>query len=101
MKFHRYRSHLGLVVLALPMALVAGAADASRPVPRTVVACVTQGVLTDGRYTYRLRSPARSRPVDLSAFEGMTLRVRGNLLPGDVLIMKSIEIIADTCTLPR
>lgn len=85
------------------MALFAGTADASRPVPRTIEACVTQGVLTGRRYTYKVYVPTKTemRPLDLGAFEGMTLRVRGNLLPGDILMMKSIEVVADTCALAR
>lgn len=93
----------GPALVMLSSMLLAGAAAASRPVPRTIEACVTNGVLTGSRYTYEVHVPTstQSRPLDLGAFEGMTLRVRGNLLPGDILMMKSIEIIADTCVMPR
>jgi hypothetical protein len=79
------------------------AAVASRPVPRTIEACVANGVLAGAHYTYKLYVPTRTqaRLLDLAAFEGMTLRVRGDLLPGDLLMVKSIEVIAETCTLPQ
>jgi hypothetical protein len=84
------------------LALLTGSAAASEPAPRTIDACVIGGVFTGPRYVYRVHVNARTgwRPVDLAAFEGMTLRIRGFLLPGDNLTVRSIEIIAETCTQP-
>lgn len=80
-------------------ALAAGPAAASEPVPRTIQACVVGGVFTGSRYVYRVHVLAggERRAVDLAAFEGMTLRIKGFLLPGDHFTLRSLEIVADTC----
>ena len=52
---------------------------ASRPVPKMITGCVTEGVLhsSDG-YMIRVRE------LNLGPFEGERIQVRGYLLPGDV-----------------
>jgi hypothetical protein len=79
--------------------LSVGAAFGSSPVPRTIEACVTRGVLTGSKYIYKVFVLANMerRPLDLKAFEGLMLRVQGNLLPGDNLYVMSIEVIAEKC----
>jgi len=81
------------------LALAAGPAAASQPVPRTITACVVGGAFTGSRYVYRVHvlAAGERRPVDLAPFEGMTLRIKGYLLPGDHLTLRSLEIVADTC----
>lgn len=81
------------------LALVGAPAAASEPVPRTIQACVVGGVFTGSRYVYRVHVLAggERRPVDLAAFEGMTLRIKGFLLPGDHFTLRSLEVVADTC----
>lgn len=85
------------------LALSGGAAAASEPVPRTIEACVIGGVLRGPQYTYRVHvvAPGGWRKFDLEAFEGMTLRVRGVLLPGDNFLLRTLEIVAQTCHLSR
>jgi len=81
------------------LAFVGVPAAASEPVPRTIEACVVGGVFTGSRYVYRVHVLAggERRPVDLAAFEGMTLRIKGFLLPGDHFTLRSLEIVAETC----
>lgn len=81
------------------LALSGGAAAASEPVPRTIEACVIGGVFRGPQYAYRIQVVARGewRRPDLSAFEGMTLRIRGFLLPGDRFTLRALEIVSDTC----
>lgn len=88
----------GLLAL-LVAAGVPGIALASRPVPKVVTACVVGGKFTRGPYTYQVRrhSAVGIVDVDLSAYEGKRIRVRGSLLPGDRLIAKSIEIVPGKC----
>ena len=61
---------------------------ASRPVARVLHGRVTAGVFTtvDG-YVIRPRNGVGGRSVDLGRFEGRCLTLRGQLLPGDVLIL--------------
>lgn len=94
------RRSLALAFAAL--ALSAGGAAASEPVPRTIDACVIGGVLRGPQYAYRVHVAAQGgwRALDLGAFEGMTLRVRGVLLPGDNFLLRTLEIVTQTCHLP-
>ena len=94
------RRPLALALCAL--ALSAGAAAASEPVPRTIEACVIGGVFRGPQYTYRVHvaAPGGWRQLDLAAFEGMTLRMRGYLLPGDNFTLRTLEIVAETCLRP-
>ena len=91
---------LALALCAL--AFSAGAAAASEPIPRTIEACVIGGAFRGPQYTYRVHvaAPGGWRQFDLSAFEGMTLRMRGYLLPGDNFLLRTLEIAAQTCHLP-
>ncbi|MCW5770445.1 MAG: hypothetical protein KIT16_02325 [Rhodospirillaceae bacterium] len=84
---------------ALLAAALAPPVLASMPVPRTVVACVIGGEFKGPQYTYRVHVLAggQHRPVDLRAYEGMTLRIKGYLLPGDHLTLRSLEIVSETC----
>lgn len=85
----------GLIVAAA----AASPAFASDPVPREVTGCVNGATLKADGYIYSVRVvvAGRWRDVDLTAFEGMTIRVGGALLPGDVLHMQRLEIIAPDC----
>ncbi len=70
-------------------ALVVLPALASQPVPRVMVGCVTDGafISSDGYHIQPHRSGGTA--VDLSRYEGRRLRIKGNLLPGDVLILNA------------
>lgn len=73
-----------LVSAAMAMAaLAAPPAQASRPVPRTITGCVTNGVLTsdDG---YRISPMQKNhQPMPLAAYNGKRISAAGELLPGD------------------
>ena len=56
MQFDRY----GAIVIAICIMFFANAATASKPVPRTIEACVISGVLTGPRYTYKVYMPTRA-----------------------------------------
>jgi hypothetical protein len=63
-------------------------AVASKPVPRTIVGCVTNGsfVSSDG---YEIHpTTANGQAVDLRPFEGRQVTISGDLLPGDAFIVK-------------
>ena len=92
------------LVLAALLVLIVDAHAAppvptSEPVPREVTGCVSDGALKADGYVYSVRvvGANRWRNVDLTAFEGMTIRVGGALLPGDVLNMQRLEVVATDC----
>jgi hypothetical protein len=76
-------------------------ARASKPVPATIVGCVFGGTFTssDG-YEIRPRS-ADGKAVDLRPFEGHTVTISGDLLPGDAFIIKKKPRDSGPCTMMR
>lgn len=76
-------------------------AAASKPVPKTIIGCVFNGgfVSSDG-YDIRPRYPD-GREVDLQPFEGHTLTISGDLLPGDAFIVKTAPRDSGPCTMMR
>lgn len=82
-----------LLAVALAGALCAaaiGPAQASRPVHKTVIGCVTDGVLIgDTGYSYRVRHAEDRSDVDLTPYEGRHIRYDGALLPGDVFYVRT------------
>ncbi len=89
-----------LVIATLLVALApVGQALASRPVPKTVTGCVVKGELFQEPYTYSVRREGADGlvDVDLAPYEGRRIRVKGNLLPGDILVSKSIETLPGAC----
>lgn len=75
-------------LLAACVVMQAGAVHASRPVPRTIEGCVTQGVFTsDDGYVIRVRQDG-FEAFDLAPFEGRRIRARGMLLPGDLFHLR-------------
>lgn len=87
-----------LAIFALiVLAGFAGPASASRPVKKTVTACVIGGELHSGRYVYRVRPDIGAADTDLRRFEGKRVRVKGFLLPGDILISNSIKFVPGNC----
>lgn len=82
--------------------VLAGAARASEPVPRTVTGCVRKGTLWSesyGRaYPLRVRKAIGGRDVSLAAHEGKRIRiVDGLLLPGDIYIARSPATVIGPC----
>ncbi len=86
------------IVLALALALVSlQPASASAPVPKAIVGCVSNGTFTsESGYVIKLRR----RPgelMNLSRWNGMRLRVTGNLLPGDDLYLTGSPAVLGRC----
>lgn len=80
---------VGRRTVALSAALILAGmavAEASEPVRRTIVGCVSGGrfVSTDG-YVIRPTDAAGRRDLDLGRWDGRRLSMTGDLLPGDVL----------------
>lgn len=77
---------------ALCAALVVATAALARafePVPRVIEGCVRNGVFTSTD-SYVIRPQRRmGEPFDLSAFEGRSATLDGDLLPGDLMILKA------------
>ena len=91
-----------VALMAFVMVAIAPSnALSSRPVKKTVTACVVNGELTSGPYTYRVRRDVGSVEVDLTPYEGKRIRVRGYLLPSDILIANSIEVVPADCPAKR
>lgn len=90
---------LRLIAIAacLTITMPSAALHASRPVKKTVTACVVDGKLDSGQYVYRVRPGLGAEDTDLRPHEGKRLRVKGYLLPGDILIFKSIDIVPGSC----
>jgi hypothetical protein len=75
------------VVFATAFAAITPA-FASKPVPKTIVGCVANGIFvsSDG---YEIHpSTADGQAVDLRPFEGRQVTIGGDLLPGDAFIVK-------------
>lgn len=72
-------------------------AEASRPVRKTIVGCVTNGVFTsnDG-YVIKVRQTTGGS-VDLSRWQHKRLRITGNLLPGDNFYLTAAPVVIGTC----
>ncbi len=75
-----------------------GPACASRPVHKTVIGCVTDGVLIGDRgYSYRVRHADDRSAVDLTPYEGRHIRYDGALLPGDVFFVRADPVDLGPC----
>jgi hypothetical protein len=93
---------LKLVILAVAAGLAGIApASASKPVPTTIVGCVFGGTFTssDG-YDIHPRS-ADGKAIDLRPFEGHTVTISGDLLPGDAFVIKKKPRDSGPCTMMR
>lgn len=74
---------------------------ASKPVPKTIVGCVFNGtfVSSDG-YDIHPRD-ANGKQTDLGPFEGHTVTISGDLLPGDAFILKNVPRDSGPCKMIR
>jgi hypothetical protein len=92
--------YFGLAVIATLYLWTPLSVSATQPVPKTVVGCVQTGRLSADGYVFRVtkNDGTEYRDVDLTAYEGKTLRVEGQLLPGDVLAAATIEVVAEDCS---
>lgn len=76
-------------------------AVASKPVPKTIVGCVTNGsfLSSDG---YEIHPTTEDgQPVDLRPFEGRQVTISGDLLPGDAFIVKKPPADSGPCRTGR
>ena len=86
----------GVLILFL---LAPSVAVASRPVERTLTGCVLENrfysVYPDHAYLIKI-----SPPLDLTAYEGKTVSMKGLLYPGDTFAPQagSLTIVNDTCS---
>lgn len=88
------------VVAALALASVAPTESrASKPVPRTVTGCVIKGELVGDPYVYSVRLQTKDglERYDLAPYEGRLIRVKGSLLPGDILIARTVTVVSQAC----
>jgi hypothetical protein len=85
------RLFVAITILVLLGLVGADYSQASRPVPRTITGCVIKGQLysihkgvseTTGQRSPMVY-PIRVQELDLRPYEGKTIQVQGNLLPGD------------------
>ncbi len=88
-------------VLAAATAFAGIAPATSKPVPKTIVGCVANGsfVSSDG-YEIHPRN-ADGKEVDLRPFEGHTVTISGDLLPGDAFIVKKAPRDSGPCKMMR
>lgn len=103
MSANRHTVTAGLVAALATAAAWAGIAPAfaSKPVPKTIVGCVFNGtfVSSDG-YDIHPRD-ANGKEVDLRPFEGHTVTISGDLLPGDAFIVEKPLRDTGSCTMMR
>lgn len=94
--------YVALAVIATCCSCLAVPASATQPVSKIVLGCVQAGRLSADGYVYRLthNDNTEFRDIDLTGFEGKTVRVEGQLLPGDVLVADTIKVIAEDCQVP-
>lgn len=88
------------VVVALALVSIAPTESrASKPVPRTVTGCVIKGELVGDPYVYSVRRQSSDglAPYDLAPHEGRRIRVKGYLLPGDVLVARTVTVVSQVC----
>ena len=76
-------------------------AFASKPVPKTIIGCVFGGtfVSSDGYDIHP--TDANGKEVDLRPFEGHTVTISGDLLPGDAFIVKKGPRDSGPCKMMR
>lgn len=88
------------VLIAGALFVSASAADASRPVPRTITGCVVGGTFTsdDG---YVIQAKSGYEDYDLGPFEGRRIRAKGMLSPGDRFQVKGRPRDLGPCRSPR
>jgi hypothetical protein len=97
MSKHHHKIMIGAcAVFAMTFVGIAPAA-ASKPVPKTIVGCVANGIFvsSDG-YEIHPRN-ADGQAVDLRPFEGHQVTISGDLLPGDAFIVKKPPADSGPC----
>lgn len=87
--------------IAALISLADAPANASKPVPKTIIGCVFNGELvsSDG---YEIRPRFRDgRTPDLKKLEGRGVSISGDLLPGDAFILSKPPRDTGPCTIMR
>lgn len=99
----RHKTTIGFLV-ALMIGAGANAivpAHASKPVPKTIVGCVfNAGFVSSDGDDIRPRY-ASGKEIDLRPFEGHTVTISGELLPGDAFIVNKPPVDSGPCTMMR
>ena len=99
MLLHTSPRGLALAV-AISVCAASGAiqsAQASRPVPKTYIGCVTKGVFTnESGYIIRIRHPG-GQLMDLSPWQNKRLRITGSILPSDNFYLSAPPVVIGTC----
>lgn len=73
-------------------------ADASRPVRKTIIGCVVNGIFTsDNGYVIRIRRRLSGDRVDLSPWQNRRLQITGDLLPGDNFYLVTAPVVLGPC----
>lgn len=88
----------GMVVAAALVLACSAGAEASEPVRRTIVGCVSDGrfVSSDG-YVIRPTDAEGRQDLGLARWEGRRLSLTGDLLPGDWLRLRRPPKVLGRC----
>ncbi|SRR6266508_6273069 len=94
----RVPSEMRYAIMLLLSFAILQPAEASRPVRKTIIGCVTDGVFTseDG-YVIRIRQCRSGRPLDLSGWQNKRLQVTGDLLPADNFFLVTRPVVLGRC----
>lgn len=88
-----------LLLVAGLFAFITNPVEGSQPVRKVIVGCVVNGALisSDG-YHIRVRDAATREELRLDRYEGMRVRIRGQLLPGDNHFIQDAPRVLGRCT---
>lgn len=96
-----HRNIVWPAVFAVAAALCNAPAQASKPIPKVIKGCVVNGafISSDG-YTIRPVN-ADGKAIDLQPLEGHAVTMDGDLLPGDLFILKRLPADSGRCETTR
>jgi len=88
-----------LLLVAGLFVIITNPVEGSQPVRKVIVGCVVNGALisNDG-YHIRVRDSATRGEIRLDRYEGMRVRIRGQLLPGDNYFIEDAPRVLGRCT---
>lgn len=88
-----------LLLMAGLFVFSANPVEGSQPVQKVIVGCVVNGALiSDDGYHIRVRDSATRKELRLDRYEGMRVRIRGQLLPGDNYFIEAAPRVLGRCT---
>lgn len=93
---------IGAIVWSVAFLFLSDGAQGSGPVFKSMVGCVTSGKLWveefGGKYLIHARDNLGEPDLDLTPFEGKSLRIdRGYLLPSDIYVVQSAPTVVGKC----